>query len=616
MTLLVLYIQLIISGLFLAIRYNRKIEESIVISLCFICLFSYIFGFLGILNYSTYALLIIIFILLIYIACYFVKNKNYREKLKLVFNINLIYITIIYLLLIFFNYGKLFSCWDEFSHWGDCVKAMTIYDDLNVNPILNGFFQDYPPAMSLLQYYVEKLSFILSDKNIFVEWYLYFAYQLFYFSFSFPIIFKTKHKLIVMLTLFIFPYVTINNTLYFSCYIDGLIPFIFGSWLSYNIYYEHDDAFYHLMTCLICAILVLTKEIGIYFSIFTLIIYVLISKKFSSKQLLKYISVFLSIAISKLSWIFLIHKYNSTQTFTNPINIRDVVNVIFFKDNTYKQEVYNKYFYVLANTSQVNIPKFKITYLLIIALLFMTIIICTIIRKNNKITIISILALLSSIIYVYGLSIIYVFKFADFEAINLNSIERYLAIGLNGLIVYAIFLFFDVLVRLNNKKFEIAMIVLIFLFTSFLISRTKIIKFVNRESIEESFISRKEYTDKEEKLLNIINKDEKIFFISQEDEGFDLYVSHYLLRPAIVFNRDFGWSFGKPYHSKDYFSKDITSDDLLKELIENKYDYVYIFKCNDYFVNHFSNLFAINETIDDNRIYKLNINDMKLYEYK
>lgn len=82
--------------------------------------------------------------------------------------------------------GKLFDSWDEFSHWGDIVKAMSFLDDFGTNSLSFSLFKNYPPGMSLLQYFLEKL-LMFFPKVHFEEWLTYFVYQVYCFSFLIPL---------------------------------------------------------------------------------------------------------------------------------------------------------------------------------------------------------------------------------------------------------------------------------------------------------------------------------------------------------------------------------------------------------------------------------------------
>lgn len=101
----------------------------------------------------------------------------------------------------YFNWGNVAHSWDEMSHWMTAVKSMSYIDDFLTNPDSKAYFKSCPPAMALLQYFFQKVYFMVSGGNIFNEWRMYLVYQMFTLSMIFPFFkFDNKRKLLVNIT--------------------------------------------------------------------------------------------------------------------------------------------------------------------------------------------------------------------------------------------------------------------------------------------------------------------------------------------------------------------------------------------------------------------------------
>ena len=135
--------------------------------------------------------------------------------------------------------------------------------------------------------------------------------------------------------------------------------------------------------------------------------------------------------------------------------------------------------------------------------------------------------------------------------------------------------------------------------------------------VDKSYInSAIEYRDKYSEITDIINKNviknEKILLVSQEDIGYDYWTIRFILRPAYVECDGLSWSFSNDIKENDYYSINISARDFLNRLLENEYDYVLLFRINDYFVKEYKYLFTDETKILENRIYRLDKDIKKL----
>jgi hypothetical protein len=125
-------------------------------SIFFITLWEFVLGLSGFLNLGMEILVLIVcsttLILLI-------KNLQFR-----ILTLKSIYLpsTVAFFLLAAISFLKskdwVLSQWDEFSHWGHVVKIMYEYGALGPGTPTDYTAEEYPPALSLFQYFVNDFS--------------------------------------------------------------------------------------------------------------------------------------------------------------------------------------------------------------------------------------------------------------------------------------------------------------------------------------------------------------------------------------------------------------------------------------------------------------------------
>lgn len=116
-------------------------------------------------------------------AILFIVNL-FRESRKIDFGGNrqkLLWILIIWscTCLYLLNIERVFSQWDEFSHWGSIIRAIYMADSFHFNPNPL-YFQDYPPGTALFSYFILHI-LGYSEGGAF------FAYSLILLAYSIPI---------------------------------------------------------------------------------------------------------------------------------------------------------------------------------------------------------------------------------------------------------------------------------------------------------------------------------------------------------------------------------------------------------------------------------------------
>lgn len=492
--------------------------------------------------------------------------------------------------------------WDEFTHWGSAVKSMFKINEFSTSPNSSLYFQSYPPAMTIFQYI---FTFI---KGEFIEYYAYYSYDLFCFCLFLPFLSKIEWKNAIKIIISTFLIIVIPTLFYqyfyISIYIDAALGLTFGFIISLIIKQKNDYKIYDIiLLSLSLMILILQKDTGMFLAIIAIFIFaidILIYKnkikltKENLKQLLKKILIIMipifCIIIVKIAWNHSIEINNALVKFSGKYDIKQIIQILLRKDQTYKVEVMNNFIKacftkeIFKNIITLNVVQLVVIFSIIFIILSK---ICKFTKRENTFSIIIIIGFL---IYLFGLMITYMYKFSQTEAIVLASFDRYINIYLTSIvfIITSIFISYE-----KNSKKTICIVALIIL----LFSPLETI-YQTHQSIEDSKEKRSIYVNYAEKIKKVVSENDKIYFldINNPDRGYTYWVTRYLLIPT-KFNGN---------HDLDI--KDL---EQFKQTIFNQYDYVYINGFDEEFVNKYGFFF---ENLTDHSLYKVKENKLiKIY---
>lgn len=593
-SLLLIYIILLSGSIFLSLKFNKKIENTFIVWIMSIIFILYFCGLFKLLEMGVYLILLISIMLLIYDINKFLDDKSIFKKL--IFTKGLFFFTLLFIGLIIIHKDRLISVWDEFSHWGDVVKAMFYINDFSTNPNSLSEFKSYPPAMALFQYFWVKIA------NNFNEYYLYISYQIVSISIFLTFVENIKEfkktfiaGAILMLTPLVF-----FNDFYISIYIDSIVS-IFFSFIILNFIKEKEyDKFFIIKIALSLFTLVLLKDVGLFFAIISLLVLIVIlikSKKIkfdkhfykNNKNVINMIIAFvLIIMFAKISWGILININNVTVSFGNKITIKDIIDLILGNTLPYRKEVI-KNFVTSLFTKEILMYPFILDFVKIVIIL--SIIYVFLYKKkifNNKAIIITIFSGL--FIYAFGLMILYCFKFSEYEAVRLASYSRYLSIYLNCLL-------FISCVFLIDSKYNIITLIILIIFIPY----SSVFRIITTKN--ETIETRKQYQEVALNIKKYVKPSDKIYVIIQNTTGYDYWHLHHVLRPNPI-NENYSWSIGEKYYDGDIWTLNISCNEWLENLKQN-YDYVYLFKTDDKFIDEFKCAFNNSENIKNGNLFKI-----------
>ena len=143
------------TSLFYSTIFNKKIEQTIFLSIFSYIFILFVFGIFSILNVGFITILILNGILFIINVHSFIKRKI--DLNKNVLTTGLILFIISYLIIVWQSFGKLANSWDEFSHWALVVKNMYGLGNLGLGSDSTVMVKTYLSGTSLFQYFCTKL---------------------------------------------------------------------------------------------------------------------------------------------------------------------------------------------------------------------------------------------------------------------------------------------------------------------------------------------------------------------------------------------------------------------------------------------------------------------------
>ena len=249
----------------IAIKLQKRIEETTPIAVVGIILVVYIFGLfnnlaLGVifLKLST-IILLIYFIKLIIKNIKNIKNKKGKETIKQILTPGVLIYVLLVILFIIENQNRIFEMYDTFNHWGLTVKNMCLYNDYGTTGNIIQF-NEYPPFTGTFQYILVNLSGEYSESTIIT------AQCILYLSMIMPIFKNIRWDKSLAKSIIIIPMVICLPLIFYdNFYTEILIDGFIGVLLALSMYQVYKKDKILLTTYLIA--LTLTKNIGILLTI-------------------------------------------------------------------------------------------------------------------------------------------------------------------------------------------------------------------------------------------------------------------------------------------------------------------------------------------------------------
>lgn len=588
---------LILLSLYASTYYlKRDVAFLVAPTLIFISLFIYLFSIFGLFQLANY--LVFLFIIMAFILS-LVKS---RFKNSYFFNRNLLYLSLVILFIIIWNFKRYFYQWDEFSHWGLMVKEMFRLNDLySINTSNLIAHKDYPPIIPILETFWLKLNRTYNEPAI------YQVLQFLGFSYFLPLLSKRKFNfmsfILFLTTLVLFQglFDLEDAKFFLTIYLDPIL-FLTFAYFIFSIYSFEDNKLNNFIIMLIGSFLLLMKEMGLFLYIigFTVWFIQKVSNGFKKKELFINSVQWIIPILFLGSWKIYFAQFDYVGQFSvTQINLLTFLDIVKGSGGfDWQIQAFNNFIQSLFSMN-ILIKPFNFNYVLMILVFSIIILVLSFMfnRKDKKDFFrLGLILILFSFAYAFVMLLLYVFSFGEFEGPRLASNMRYLSSYWYG--IGAIFLMIFISKIDTNKKLLIQLSALIIVLVGLFfnpVNYQRIQAGLNGVSVESYF------THDLERLRSETENNSKVFFIAQDQNASYLNYFRYLVNDR-KFNVE-GFNIGEIIDENDVWKWDYSSNEFISELKD--YDYLYIYHMNDEFYERFYKIMPDNFYVSDHQLLKI-----------
>lgn len=357
-----------------------------------------------------------------------------------------------------------------------------------------------------------------------------------------------------------------------------------------------------------CSNIVLLKDAGLLFAFFLAVFYMINYNLDNKEHRLVAICVTLVfLLIPKLLWQYELRRWDITnEKGSVKFSWRELAEIISGKDTSYKRSVFTNYFYNLSNGA-VNISGLGVTItyigLLVVGFSLFVFVLKRWVKQgkiSNKQGVFDIVCWgILSFVYIFGLFVTYISNFSEYEASGLASYERYQKIFLLAFFLTAVgvlwFLFIEMKCHWN-----ISIIVLILLGIPYNVIFDDIFGVTRQNALD----FREPYIALSNKIKSNCDQDDAVWVISEANNGIDKWVIHYNVNPVRVNDSWGAWSLGEPQYDGDVWTIPKSAEEWRNEILQ-EYNYVALYKVNDYFKAAYGGVFENPKDIENDSLFSV-----------
>lgn len=475
--------------------------------------------------------------------------------------------------------------------------------------------------MALLQYFYQRIFLIFNPADLFSEWRLYLCYQMVAVIALLAILEamdlpKAANNLVAFVCLALLPLVTYEG-FFEELYIDPMLGLLTGAAFTIIALGYRHSVYNILQIATLCFLLVLMKDAGLLFAIcfaICLIVCDIVEHARNRKTTPWWIrpaSLFPLIAslIAKATWSWHLTTSNTDVRFGGKIDLAQFASLLFTHSGTdWKQgaaDSFRQAFFtqgVVLGATGITITYFSLFLLGALTLVFVSH--AHVVHDDryptNAIVPVSICIIATTALYVFGLGATYISNFSEYEAARLASYQRYMDIAYLALMLFIASVAMRTFVLQSEQPIRFCnKLLVVFIVLCVATPMVRLSDFVSRQSVRNSINIRQPFSKISNTITQAVPPNSHVYFISQESDGFDYYITRFAARPAAVSD---AWSIGQPFYEGDIWTKSVSADELRNTLMVD-YDYLAIYKTNSYFKDHYAELFSDPKEITNNTLY-------------
>ena len=581
----------------------------------------FVFGFFSLLKYGIFVCVLFAVVLLSF-AIVLVCQRNDKEIIKKeISSFGFVTFGVLFCILSILDYNRLVYFRDDLCHWASVVKVMVYNDSFGTIPEAMLHCAKYPPGISLLQYFFEKIYYYCSS-NIFSEWYLFFSYHIFAYIMILPF-FKgirikgNLSKAIALLYILILSPSVMCFTFFWNLQVEHIIGILFGTGLVVACIYE-PDRYTSSFIALNCATLVLTKDAGILLATVITVCYSL--RLYKKRKTLAIIFAICATIIPYITWELIVNKSGCFVIFSRPFSICEFAQIMIGHGSDDTQNVIWRNFVSTIGQNTIIINNFGISLSFITGTILLFVFINCVLKlvERNDSTpevylgrgVYGIILAIGLIIYVFGLGATYIFKI---YGVGIPSFERYVAIYLIGLIVFGICSFVSSICDRELARMDLVLLAIIIC----MLPLKDITNYLARKYTFDSYSDRTIYTSFMDQIIEYtgldLNNSKRIFVLEQDGNGDPFWHYKYLLYPNIVYNNSTITGAGNASYTIEPGEEKYnpSKEEFLLEM-KNECDLLIIWHTNQYFLDNFNDCFDEPEMLSDKQLYVYNDNTGKM----
>lgn len=613
MTYLILLLSFISVGVLCAALFEKRMESMLPAGFFCIAVIGYVCGMLDLLRLSLWVILFFV------LACYAVaiwwawRRGQLAGLLRRVLTPAFWGYCALFLLVIWIDRGRMVFSYDEFTHWGDVVKVMCQDGRFASYDQTRSFFGSYPPAVALMEYFGQQVHMLLTGSSAMREDLLYMVYHWAMLSLFMPFIEVKKPLQTVLATAlaFLTPLVTFPSASYSQLMMEGYLSTLGACAVAYAFWHADGDWLDSVYLALMLCMLVLTKDAGLLLAVAALAMMVCV-RIVSGKRLRFCVLPAAAVVVSRLSWqihLSLGGIRPLQPSLSRPIVLSELIAVFAgAPEQQWRRDLITDYVgRFLENTYGLWMGDMKITYLSVFILLLGGLFwwrgVCSeqTADLRKRATAMAGIFTVTSVAYVGGLLITYLFKFSRREVERLASWNRYIALIIAVMMTVLVLCVMVASARGMLRQKTVAVLTVALLL---LVSWPHVLDTLARTRASASIAYHTPYEAMAQDIKADIEAD-------GAQHGGSIYVlfddwNHFLtmryrLRPLVVGD--------EPYLTESDAVVDVKAErktaQELRDIIFGRYGYVLVTSMVDDFVERYSELFEEPADIAENRLYRV-----------
>lgn len=592
-----------------AFGWKRKYEEILPITGLGTVLLLFLFGIFGRLGAGFYTVLGLAVLLwggaLVCLVC---AGDGVAARLKAFFSPNFFLFALLYAYLFLLNRGRLAVGFDELSHWADAVKAMTQLNVLNSDPAAFSTFQSYPPGLALFQYCEQRMA-ILCGAGGFDEGLLYHGFQVFLAMLLLPFLKDLDYRRLyawpvaascLLATGFLF------DGVWTVLMVDPQLGALTAAGTAAILLRKRGDRAAEAFALLCMAMLSLTKPIGVFFALLTALAWAAAVRAEEGAWHVRALAGFAAGLLPWALWQGCVRWNRAEVAFSNPVRLGQLVNILLGRDDSYRKTVRDLFLSALNEAeSSGALLGIRLSYPLLTALLLTVLLLAgrRLVRcapeKAKLFKAVWLIQALGFAAYVFGLLVMYLFKFGEYEAVRLASLQRYMAIPLTGIWLLAVLLTAGLF---REPRFDRSLTAAVLLTATLaLVPSRVILSLTNRSSVAETQAFRAPFNELYESFAaRYSGEPARLYLVAQGGTEHTFFLNKFCFRPNRV-SSPMGWNIAPQTAGEGSWRQ--CEPEELREALFTDFDFLLLYEADDSFRSLCADLFPEGESIRDHSVY-------------